>query len=330
MPKVLVTPHMLQRAPGPYLDILTAAGLEVVYPPEGVDTLAPGVIGKILSSDKIEGMLASTENLNREVLSKSSLRVIARMGVGFDSVEIPAATDLNIAVTITPGTLEVSVAEQSIAMMLAISRGIISRDKDVRIGNWARAALPRLSGKTFAFYGLGRISRALVPRIRGLGMHVIAYDPYCDANYVAAEKIEVVTSTDELLRRADVLSLHTPCTAETANFINRDNLAKMKPQAILLNTGRGGLVDENALVEAMLGGKLLGAGLDVFQKEPLPLDSPLLSVPNILLATHMGGIDDESQVAASSLAAKCIADCYRGEWPEVCVVNKNVKSTWKW
>lgn len=329
MSKILVTPHMLVRQTGPFRTVLEDAGLEVVFPPEGVNTLQPEVIKELLTRD-IHGMLASTEPLSREILAGSGLTAIARLGVGYDSIDIPAATELGIAVTITPGVLEASVAEQTLAMLLAISRGIIERDREVREGNWTRAALPRLAGKTFGIVGLGRIGRAVVKRIQALEMKVIAFDPTLDDATAAELGVIRCTEVMELIEQADVVSLHCPCTPATRNLIDRDALKRMKPTAILLNLGRGGIVDEDALAQCLHDGHLLGAALDVFATEPLPLDSPLLQAPRLLLATHMGGIDEDSAVLGSRLAAKCLSDLFQGTWPEPCIVNPDVQPQWKW
>jgi D-3-phosphoglycerate dehydrogenase / 2-oxoglutarate reductase len=327
MPRVLVTPTILRNVPGLYCDALLQGGFEVVYPPEGCDTMRRENLLPLLTG--ADAMLASTEKLTREVLAGSKLRVVARMGVGYDSVDVTAATDLGIAVTITPGTLEESVAEHTIALMLGVTRGLITRDREVRSGRWTRVPMPRMAGRTFGIIGLGRIGQAVVPKVQGLGMRVVAFDPF--ANREIASRLNVtLMSLSELLQTADVVSLHTTTTPETANLINRQTLAQMKPGAVLVNTGRGALVDEEALCEALDRGHLFGAALDVFKTEPLPLTSPLLKYENVLLCTHMGGLDWESQTAASSLAAQCIVDLYRGRWPEACVVNRELRDQYKW
>jgi D-3-phosphoglycerate dehydrogenase / 2-oxoglutarate reductase len=163
MPRCLVTPTLLRNIPGPYSDILLQGGFEVVYPPEGCDTMQKENLLKVL--DGVDAMLASTEPLTREVLATTRLRVIARMGVGFDSIDLAGATDHKIVVTITPGTLEESVAEHTVALMLGVTRQIVQRDREVRAGKWSRAPMPRIAGRTFGIVGLGRIGRAVVPRV---------------------------------------------------------------------------------------------------------------------------------------------------------------------
>ena len=328
MPKVLVTPHMLQRQAGPYKDVLEAAGLEVVYPPVGANTLEETVIAELLTPD-IVGMLASTEPMNRRVISASSLKIIARLGVGYDSVDIQAAIDHGTAVTITPGTLEASVAELTVGMLLCLTRDLIGKDAEVRRGDWQRAAGPRLAGKTFGLVGAGRIGRAVAQRIAAFDMKVQAYDPFADPGSLQDLGIEAVSEFSDLARNADVLSLHLPCTPDSKGMVSEEILRNMKPNSILINLGRGGLVDEQALAKVLGEGHLLGAALDVFEQEPLPLDSPLLNAPRLLLSSHMGGIDADSAVLASRLAAQCIVDIYQQRWPDECLVNPEVKSGWQ-
>lgn len=318
---------MLNNAPGPYLDALQGAGLEAVYPPQGQFLSTPETLLPYL--DGVEGVIAGMEPFNREVLSASKLRAVARMGVGYDAVDVPAATDLRIAVTITPGTNEVSVAEHTMALLLGVMRGFPERDRCARRGEWKREKLPRLQGKTMGIVGLGRIGKAVVARAKAFGVKIIAYDPIPDDAFATVHEIHRC-SLDELLCTADIVSLHMPCAAENMNLINRETLAKMKPGGVLINTARGGLVDEIALVEALRSGHIRAAGLDVFQTEPLPADSPLVQMENVLLCTHMGGLDEESEVAMSRLAAECIADLYQGRWPEPCIVNPSVREGWRW
>jgi phosphoglycerate dehydrogenase-like enzyme len=158
---------------------------------------------------------------------------------------------------------------------------------------------------------------------------VIAYDPMPNEAFAGLHGVRLCT-LDDLLAEADIVSLHLPCTPDTTNMINARTLARMKDGAVLVNTSRGGLVDEPSLCDALASGKLMAAGLDVFKTEPLPLDSPLLKLDNVLLMPHMGGLDFESQRDMSTMAAQCIVDLYQGRWPEGCVVNAEHRPTWKW
>lgn len=327
MPRVLVTPTIIRNLPGPYRDTLVAGGFEIIYPPDGCDTMRPENLLPLLAD--ADAMLASVEKMSREVLAGSRLKAIARMGVGYDSIDIAAATDLGIAVTITPGTLEESVAEHTVALLLGVSRGLVQRDREVRAGKWSRQPMPRMAGKVFGIVGLGRIGRTVAAKVQGLGMRTVAYDPFADAE--TARRLNVtLMSLPDLLAAADVVSLHTTTTPDTTNLINKQTLALMKRGSILINTGRGALVDEDALCDAIESGHLYAAGLDVFKTEPLQLDSRLLQYDNILLCTHMGGLDSESTVAMANLAAQCIVDLHQGRWPEACAINRDLQARYKW
>jgi phosphoglycerate dehydrogenase-like enzyme len=318
---------MLIRRDGPHADVLRGADFELVFAPEGASTMDVENLKQALRD--VDAMLASTDPLTRDVLAGSTLRVVARQGVGYDSVDVAAATGLGIVVTTTPGVLEECVAEHTIAMLLCVTRDLVRRDREVRTGVWSRQSLPRMAGKTLGIVGLGRIGKAVVPRAQGLGMHVIAHDPFADEDYARRHNVDLC-SLDELLATADVVTLHSPSTPETANLINAKTLAKMKRGAVLINTSRGRLVDEDAVCDALRSGHLLGAALDVFKQEPLPTTSPLVGLDNVLLCTHMGGLDLESVRDGSVLAAQCIVDLYQGRLPEPCIVNKSLIGTWKW
>ena len=194
--------------------------------------------------------------------------------MGYDVVDVAAATRHKIAVTITPGTNEDSVAEQALALIFGVFRKVPLRDRDVRGGAFRRSVGGRLMGKTLGLVGLGRIGRALAWRAIGLGLNVIACDPCADAAYCDEHRISLC-DLEKLLATADIVSLHLPGTAETKHIINARTLALMKPTAVLINTARGLLVDEAALVEALSRGTIAAAGLDVFEREPLPGDSAI-------------------------------------------------------
>ena len=329
MPRVLVTPDILNELPGPYRDALESAGLEVVYPGASAFVLMndPQVLKDHLKG--VDAVLASTEPYTPDVLASGRLRVIARMGVGYDSIDIPAATRQGVAVTTTPGTNEHSVAEQTIALITGVLRGFPRRYREVLSGAWTKKSLPRLSGKTLGLVGLGRIGKAVVSRAQGLGLKVIAFDPCCDRAFADANRVEVY-SFEDLLQRADIVSLHLPSLPETQDLINARTMAMMKPGSVLINTSRGSLVDEDALCEALKSGHLFGAGLDVYKVEPLPVTHQLLTLDNVLVSPHMGGLDEESEIAMSRLAAQCIVDLYQGRWPDGCVINSTLRETYRW
>lgn len=327
MPRILVTPIELVRGEGPCQDTLRSAGFEIVYPPVGVtlydaDRLAAHLPG-------IDGMLAGMEPLNRRVIEGSNLRAISRMGVGYDAVDVKAASERNVAVAVAVGTNHVCVAEHMLALLLGVMRGFPARDRAVRAGSWQRKLLGRLDGKTIGLVGLGRIGKAVVPRVQALGMTVIAHDPMADDSWAKANGVQLVPLA-ELLAKCDVLSLHAPCTAENTKMINAQTLATMKRGAVLINTARGGLVDEDALCDALRSGQLSAAGLDAFVVEPLPTTSPLLDLDNVLLSPHVAGIDEQSVADMGRVAAENLVHLFQGRYPQECIVNKQLWPGWKW
>jgi len=314
---------------GPHFEILQAAGFEVEIVPADVDLRKEPhrVVEQVQGYDAV---LAGAEIYSREVLQQlPDLRVVSRYGVGFDAVDLDAADELDIAVTITPGVNHHSVAEQAFALLMGVARLTRSQDQAVRRGEWERALTPRVWGSTIGIVGLGRIGQAVATRAIGMGMHVLAYDPFANQEFVDQHGIKLV-SLDELLAQSDYVTLHLPVTPETVDLINKDSLAKMKEGSVLINTARGGLVDEDALIEALQSGHLRAAGLDVFKKEPLPVDSPLIKLDNVLLSCHIGGLDRESHRDAYAMAAHNIVKLYQDQWPEECVVNLKNTTGWKW
>ncbi len=328
MPKVLCTSALLWDGKAPCLQMLRQAGFEIVQPHPQDDLNDPQVLRRWVQ--QVEAVLASVEPYTQEVMEGTPLRVIARLGVGYDAIDLQAATRLGVVVTITPGTNEHSVAETTLALILGVLRGLPGRYKQIQRGQWVREPLPRLAGKTVGLIGLGRIGKAVAWRCRALQTQVLAYDPWADAQWAQEHQVRLCSSLEELLRHSDIVSLHCPATEETQHLINRQSLALMKPGAVLINTARGSLVDEQALIEALRSGHLGGAGLDVFEQEPLPTDSPLLEMDNVLLLPHVAGLDQESVRDMANLAAQCVIDLYEGRWPEHCVVNRDLGPGWKW
>jgi phosphoglycerate dehydrogenase-like enzyme len=328
MPRILVTPIEVVYQQGACQEVLQQAGFEIVYPPRGVRLYEPDLLIDHLVG--VDGMIAGMEPLSRRVLESSKLRAVARMGVGYDAIDVQAATERGVAVTISPGTNQVSVAEHTLALLLGVMRGFPQRDQAVRTGQWGRKLLPRLAGRTIGLVGLGRIGKAVVPRAQALELNVIAHDPLADRDFAARAGVPLC-SLDELLAAADIVSLHLPCTPQTTRLIDRKALAKMRQGAILINTARGGLVDEEALADALTSGHLGGAGLDAFVVEPLPTTSRLLTCENVLLSPHTAGVDQESIVAMARLAAECIVALHRtGRAPDGCLVNPEIGPAWKW
>ena len=327
MPRILVTPPSFKDEDGPWREVFDKAGFVFDRPDADATQMSPAELTQLVQG--YDGVLASVEAYTPEVLRATKLRCIARVGVGYDSINVPAASECGVLVAITPGTNHHSVAEQTIAFITGIFRDLALRDRQARQGNWNRKTVRRLAGHTLGLVGLGRIGKAITPRAQGLGLDVIAYDPFPDTKFAADHGVRL-RSLDELLAEADIVSLHLPCTPETTDVINAGTLAKMKPGAVFINTARGGLVDEPALLQALQSGHLSAAGLDVFKVEPPLASNPFLRLDNVTIAPHLGGLDQDSLDAMSRLAAQCLVDLYRGHWPEGCIVNEQLRPGWKW
>lgn len=326
MVRVLCT--ALNGETGPHFKLLQDAGHECCVPDRSRDLWKNDVLIDTISG--FDAIIAGSEPYPSCVIAASpQLRVLARAGVGFDAIDLQACDLHNVVVTTTPGCNHHSVAEHTIAMLMALGRGFPALDQEVRRGEWNRIPLPRISGCTLGLIGLGRIGQATATRAIGLGMKVISYDPFAPDEFVKQHGITLV-ALEDLLTQSDFVSLHSPSTSATRHMINKNTLALMKPSAVLINTARGPLIDEAALVEALKSGTIRAAGLDVFETEPLPLDSPLIGMSNVLLAGHVAGMDKESHEDTWALGANIIVRLHRGEWPAECIQNlKNVKE-WKW
>lgn len=332
MPVVQINPEsMLHKEDAPYARLLREAGFEVRYPKNPV--FARGVCSEEETIDELRGInavIATGEHYTDAVMAASpELRVIARAGVGYDRVDVAAATKRNIPVTITPTANHEAVAEHAIALMFAAAKRILPNDRATRRGEWPRKPLHPLRTQTIGIFGLGRIGRSMAVRCLGLGMKVIATEQYPDRDFVARHGIELV-DFDTLLARSDFLTVHCPLTPETRGLFNREVFAKMKQDATFINTARGPLQNEADLLEALKSGHLRAAALDVFEQEPPSPDNPLFQLDNVVCAPHIAGGDDLSIEAMGVEAAQCIVELYNGRWPEGAVVNAELKDKWKW
>lgn len=327
MPNVLIGSGPIRNQPGPFRDLLVAAGFTPVDWP-GMLPLSREEYLRVIPD--IDAVVAGGEPLGDEVISAAPrLRVIARTGVGYDAVDLKAANRRKIAVCITPGTNQESVAEHAFGLLLALTRKIAENDRIIRAGGWDRSLIQPVRGKTIGLVGLGRIGQAMVPRAVAFGMKVLSFEPTPNPEFDAEWGVRRVTMP-ELLAESDVVSLHLPLTAATRGLFHREVFAMMKPGAIFLNTARGGLVLEEDLHEALVSGQLAGAGLDVFDPEPPSPANPLLHLPNVVSAPHLGGIDARAMEDMATLAARCIIDLHEGRWPGECVVNPEIAEGWRW
>jgi glyoxylate reductase len=254
------------------------------------------------------------DRIDAAVLARAPrLRVVANCAVGVDNVDIAACTAARVAVTNTPNVLTEATAELAFALVLAAARRLGEGERLVRSGEWTGWALDQLlgvqlHGKTLGIVGFGRIGQALARRALGFGMRVI----YADPHEVSAPSERV--TVDELFARADAISLHCPLTPETRGLVNARRLALVKPTAILVNTSRGGCVDEGALADALTAGTLAGAALDVYASEPA-IDPRLLAAPRLVLAPHIGSATTEARTAMAQLCADAVIAVLQGRRP---------------
>lgn len=331
MPTVLIVPEAMRDVPGPYVDVLTAAGFQVRYPKN--PQLGRNLCSREELIDELsvaDASLASVEAYSAEVLGAlPNLKVIARCGVGYDRVDVPAATGRQIPVTITPNANHEAVAELTLALLFAVTKLIVLNDKRIRAGDWTRSPLMPIRGKTLGIFGLGRIGSSLAFRASALGMRVIACETFPNPEFVRSNNIDLV-DFDTLLERSDFVSVHAPHNRETEGLFNKDAFAKMKPGSVFLNTSRGPLMVEADLLVALQSGRIRAAGLDVFETEPPSADNPLLKLDNVVVSPHVAGIDETSIVAMGVEAAESIAKLYQGQWPDGSVVNDELRDQFRW
>ena len=298
--KILVTDKIAERG----LDLLCSEGWTIEeVPPK--DTAA---IKKALA-DATAWILRSGTQVTTELLEAApNLKVIGRAGIGVDNIDLEAATRRGILVMNTPGGNAVSVAEHTFALLLALARRVPAADQSTRSGEWRKNEFAgfELKGKTLGLVGLGRIGQEVARRALVFEMQVLAHDPFVAAALARDLGVELV-SLDDLLARADFLSLHVTLTPETQRLLNRERLARSKRGIRILNTARGELVDEAALAEALQSGQVAGAALDVFAGEP-PRDSPLLKLPNVIATPHIGGSTAEAQEEVGWRIAQQVRD----------------------
>ncbi len=250
-------------------------------------------------------------------------RVITGNGVGVDNIDVAAASMRGIPVTNVPHVFIEEVAEHAMALLLSAHRRVIEQDRLVRDGRWregrpALLQIPRLLGQTLGFIGFGRIPRAVAARARGFGMHLVAYDPYIEELEMSAHGVRPVT-LDEVLAGSDFISMHLPGSAAATGRLTDRHFVRMKPTAVFINTGRGGTVDEAALIRALSDGRLAHAALDVLEVEPPGHNNPLLSMHNVTLSGHTASASARSDAARRRHVGRELALVARGDWPTSCV-----------
>ncbi|MCL2008021.1 MAG: phosphoglycerate dehydrogenase [Treponema sp.] len=281
--KILVTPTSLKPdSESPAMKRLQSFAKTMLFNP----------LGKPLSEDELipllqdcDGSLAGLDHFTARVIeSAPSLKVISRYGIGVDNVDLAAAKAKGIKVCNTPGANAQAVADLVFALLLSIARRVPVLDRKTREGMWPRSIGVELYGKTLGILGLGAVGKAVAERAKGFSMKIMAYDPYINAEYARSHGISSA-GFDSVIRESDFISLNLPLTKETQNIISKEVMKSMKKGAIIINTARGGLIDEAAAYDSLVSGHLGGLGLDTFEEEP-PKKSPLFELDNVVLTPH--------------------------------------------
>ncbi|MCD6157703.1 MAG: hydroxyacid dehydrogenase [Euryarchaeota archaeon] len=311
--KVLINDEISERG----IKILENAGFSVVVHHYDADEL------KHIIKDFDALIVRSATKVTREIIeegAKGRLKVIGRAGVGVDNIDVAAATENKILVVNAPTAATRSVAELTLAFAFALARDLIEANNELKEGKWTKKKHKGfvLQGKTWGLVGYGRIGREVGKLARALGMNVVAYDPY-----IKEADVKLLDRLEDLLKIADIVSIHVPLTPETKGLIGENELRAMKKGAILINTARGGIVDEEALAKVINEGHLRGAGVDVFEEEPPRPDNPLLKSEKVYVTPHIGANTVEAQDIAGEIIAEQVVKALRGERPEF-LVNKEV------
>lgn len=305
--RVLVTEQLAERG----LELMRAAGLEV----DVREGLSPAELQEAVRGAAALVIRSATQVTEEVLAAGSDLVVVGRAGVGIDNVDVAAATRRGVMVVNAPQANVLSAAEQTVALMLAQARNIPQAHADLTAGAWNRSRWSgiELHGKTLGVLGLGRVGVLVAQRCHAFGMHIVAYDPYVGVDRARQLGVELVPSVEELVARVDVLTVHLPKTPETIGLLDARMLAKAKPGLRIVNTSRGGIIDEAALAAAIEAGTIQGAALDVFATEPTT-ESPLFGLPTVVVTPHLGASTAEAQDKAGQTIAEQVVLALRGEF----------------
>ncbi len=310
MPTVLITTDMLKPGEAGGVRLLDEAGINLRYAPR-----RPRSIDELLQqAEGCDASICGDEAYTDEVFAAlPSLRHVARHGVGYDSVDVKAATKRGVIVTVTPGANTEPVADHAFGLMLVLAHRIMRDDQAIRRGEWLGSMRADVFRRTLGLVGLGGIGKAVVRRAQGFAMRILAYEPAPDDAFVAAHGVELV-ELDDLFRQSDIVSLHAPLLPGTVGLVDARRLALMKPSAYLINTARGGLIDEDALYEALSNGRIAGAGLDVRAAEP-STGGRFATLDNVVLTPHAAGRTEAMWLAGGTMAAEAVLAVLRGARP---------------
>ncbi len=297
MPRILLTTTSYQDTPGPHHDLLAKSGLEVVRDRGPLQEAR--LLELIQKHGGFDGLLNGDDLITAKVIdaalaAPTKLRVIAKYGIGLDSIDVAHATAKKLPVLFTPGVNHTTVAEHAFLLMLMLAKVIVPQANSVKAGQWKRITGIELAGKTLGVIGLGRIGKEVAKRGKAFDMSVVAFDPYWDGAFAWEQKLTRAYSEAEVATQCDVLSLHMNLTDANRRMINKDFIAKMRNKAMIINTARGGLVHEADIAQACKEGKLWGYGTDVLEHEPIQAPHPFQGVDNIVVTPHVGSRTFES------------------------------------
>jgi D-3-phosphoglycerate dehydrogenase len=323
--KVLITESFSQQGRALFKD---RDDIELVEFPNMIS--APDFEVMLKQQAPVHGVaLGATRFGEPELEASQDMRVVTRIGVGYDAVDVPALSRRKVPLMVAGTANSPSVAEQALFMMLTLAKRAVEMHALVKEGNWGTrlGKLPfDLYGKTLLIIGFGRIGTRTAKRCLAMEMNVLVYDPYKSAEEIKAAGCEPVADLDAALPRADFVSIHCPKTSETVGMFNAARLRRMKATAYLINTARGGIIDEPALHDALVSGRLAGAGLDVFEQEPPPVGHSLFELPNVIIAPHVAGVTREAVDRMSEQTARNILSALDGEPIRQNVINQDVLS----
>ena len=312
--------------------VMGSQGIDIIRAREDIETIIyPGGIKQAelfpLLADAVGIALSATPYRQAEMDASPAMLVVTRIGVGYDAVEIPALTARKVPL-LTAGTANsTSVAEQAFHLMIALAKKHGEQDALVRDGRWVERHLAppmEMSGKTVLIAGFGRIGTRQAKRCNGFDMNVLVYEPYVDASVIKAAGCQKVTDLDAALPSVDFVSIHCPKNPETIGMFNAARLARMKKGAFIVNTARGGIIDEPALYDALTSGHIAGAGLDVFTEEPTPQNNPLLTLKTVISSPHMAGVTVEAIQAMAVATARNILSVLDGHPNKENTINPEV------
>ncbi|MFZ5963666.1 hydroxyacid dehydrogenase [Thalassococcus sp. BH17M4-6] len=303
---------------GPDLDpaaaqLVAEHGYETVHTPPYADS---AVISDYLIETGADGIVSRMGRLDAAVMDAApQLKVISKHGVGVDNIDIQAAADRGIPVLVATGANAVSVAEHAIALLLATVKRILPLDAGLRAGRWDKPGFSgrEIAGSTMGLMGMGAIAQATGRMAKGLGLTLVGFDPYAPDSAFEELGVTRCTTVETLFAQSDILSLHCPLTEQTRGLLNADSIAQMPQGAYVINTARGGLIDEAALVDAIRAGHLAGAGLDTFSVEPPSPDHPFFAAPEIVLTPHVGGVTREAGARVGVDAVRGIFQILAGQ-----------------